>query len=274
MSETVIQNKGRHQFDFESYGVFVRIQSNDPEAFEGAKLVAQRALLGKVTEVSRDDFNHVFTLDVTSDGHIMLTQNGLDLGASDTHLKAFRFFDSILRVSVGEVAPGKVFLHAGVVGWKGRAIVMPADSFRGKSTLVAELVRNGADYYSDDFAVIDEEGLVHPYPRRLSMRTDDFKTYEIGVEDLGGKTGIDPIAVGTILFTGYEKGAEWQPGIESQGTGVLKLVPFTLSIRDRPDFSMGVLHKIARHAIIISSLRGSAETFARTLLDFVDNQGN
>ena len=264
----------RHRFDFESYGVYVRIESNEAEAFEGAVTVARRSLLENVREVSRDSFDHEFALDRMPNGDLMLNQNGVDLGASDTELKAFRFFDSILRVSVGEIAPDRVFLHAGVVGWKGKAIVMPADSFRGKSTLVTELVRAGAEYYSDDFAILDADARVHPFSRRIAMRTEDFKTYDLSVEELGGKAGHEPLPVGVILLTGYEADAAWEPQIETAGSGVLKLIPFTLSIRNRPEFSVAVLHKLASRAIIVSGLRGSAERFAKTLLDFVDKHVN
>ena len=47
----------------------------------------------------------------------------------------FEMAESQIRVTVAEFAVGKVFLHAGVVGWKGRAIVIPAQSFSGKTTL-------------------------------------------------------------------------------------------------------------------------------------------
>lgn len=267
-------NTAKHRFDFESYGVLVRIESNDAEAFNGATNVAHRSLLENVREISSETFDHEFGLDRLPNGDLMLIHNGVELGASDTPLKAFRFFDSILRVSVGEIAPDRVFLHAGVVGWKGKAIVMPADSFQGKSTLTAELVKQGAEYYSDDFAIIDVETMVHPFPRRIAMRTEDFKTYDLGIEELGGRVGHEPIPVGLVLLTRYDPEADWDPQIETSGSGVLKLIPFTLSIRNRPEFSMEVLHKLASRAIIVSSLRGSAERFAETLLDFVDNHVN
>ncbi len=264
----------KYTFDFESYGVFVRIECDDREILNGAEAVARESLLENLRVTTATKFDHIFEINLNENGELMLTQNGLELGASDTYLKLYKFFDSILRVSVAEFAPDRVFLHAGVVGWRGKAIVMPADSFRGKSTLVAELVRRGAEYYSDDFAVIDPEGRVHPYPRRLSMRTDDFNTYDLTVDDLGGRIGETPIPIGVVLLTGYEKDAVWEPQIETAGTGVLKMIPFTLPIRNRPDFSMEVLHKISSHAIIVSGLRGSAERFAKTLLDFVDKHVN
>ena len=38
-------------------------------------------------------------------------------------------FESVARLSVAELAPRRVFVHAGVVGWKGRAIVVPGPTF-------------------------------------------------------------------------------------------------------------------------------------------------
>ena len=78
----------------------------------------------------------------------------------------FDTLDSDLRLQIGILAPDKLFVHAGVVGWRGKAIVIPGRSFSGKTTLVAALVKAGATYYSDEYAVFDANGLVHPYPRR------------------------------------------------------------------------------------------------------------
>jgi hypothetical protein len=52
-----------------------------------------------------------------------------------------------------EATPDMTFLHAGVVGWQGRAFVLPGRSLSGKTTLVREMLRLGATYYSDEFAV-------------------------------------------------------------------------------------------------------------------------
>jgi hypothetical protein len=167
-------------------------------------------------------------------------------------------------------------MHAGAVGWKGKAIIIPGESFKGKSTLVAALVSNGAAYYSDDFAVFDGDGLLHAFPRPLAMRNSEgkFKTYELTPEMLGGVQGSEPIPVSTILLTEYEPEAVWMPEILTAGKGVLDMVPFVLPLRHRPDFSFKVLNKITSRAIIASGRRGSADKFAKTLLDFVDNNVN
>lgn len=45
---------------------------------------------------------------------------------------------------VAEAARGYAFVHAGVVAWDDRAVVIPGSSHSGKTTLVAALVRAGA----------------------------------------------------------------------------------------------------------------------------------
>ncbi len=86
-----------------------------------------------------------------------------------------KYLDWQIRLTIAEFAVDRVFLHAGVVGWKGKAIIIPAKSFEGKSTLVKTLTKFGAKYYSDEYAVLDENGLVHPFPKMLSMRGKNDK---------------------------------------------------------------------------------------------------
>lgn len=91
-----------------------------------------------------------------------------------------------LMLHVAERAPELVFLHAGVVGIGGRALVLPGPSFAGKTTLVAALVRAGAVYLSDEYAVLDSLGRVHPYARQLQMR----------LPGQAQQRGIDPAELG------------------------------------------------------------------------------
>ncbi len=264
-------------FRFESYGVRVEITSNKQEMIDDAEAVARRALLGRVGPIDGGEVDHLFLLEQKGIQSYRLVQNSDEISRGRSRWKFFKFFDSILRVSIGEYAVDRVFLHAGVVGWNGKAILIPADSFRGKSTLVAELVRSGASYISDEFAVIDKNGLVHPFERPISMRTDDgkFKVYELTVDDLGGVYQIEPMPIGTILLTEYVPDHQrWSPKVLTPGQGVLEMIPFTLSIRKKTEFAFQVLNIVASRATIISSRRGAVKKFTKTLLNFVDKHVN
>src|SRR5262249_29439107 len=117
-------------------------------------------------------------------------------------------FEQDVQLAVAQKARRKVFVHAGVVGWRGRGIVIPGKSFAGKSTLVHELVRAGATYYSDEFAVLDENGRVHPFARLIALRDENRVNHKLPFAELGGTIGTTPIPVGTILVTKFRERAK------------------------------------------------------------------
>ena len=260
-----------HPFTFESFGVTVRIDSNTQEMVDEGERMVRVSLVNMLRPVTRKSVDQSFEIRRNKTNYA-LYHNGEGMTACRGRKKFFRFFDSIIRIVVGEHAVDRVFLHAGAVGWKGKAIVMPAESFKGKSTLTAELVRQGADYYSDDFAIFDKQGLLHPFPRPISMRTDDGKyvPYDLSLESLGVAAATRPLPVGLVLFTQYEPGKKWKPLTLTAGQGVLEMIPFALPLRRDPELSLRVLNNIATRAIIASSPRGAAEKFAQKILDFVD----
>src|SRR5438105_13158500 len=119
-------------------------------------------------------------------------------------------FESHLQLTVAEYAPRRIFVHAGVVEWKGRAIVIPGVSFSGKSTLVAELLRAGASYYSDEYAVIDERGRVHPYARDLRIRDAASGRIErTRPEQLRTATAAKTLRLGLVMSTQLKEIESW-----------------------------------------------------------------
>ncbi len=267
----------RHPYStrFISYGVRIEIAGNDAGLIAEAAETAKRSLLGNFKHMRGGRTDALFELTTSPSGrYFTVARDGVGLASGRSRFKFIKFFDTLVRVAVGEMAPEYVFLHAGVVGWRGKAIVMPADSFQGKSTLVTELVRAGAEYYSDDFAILDAEGRVHPFARRISMRGKDARgrmtVYDHSAEELGGIEGRRAIPVGAMIFARYTENGRWRPRMLTAGEGAMQALPFTLSLHTRPEFSLRVLNLAVSRAIIAASLRGNAEKFARTLLNFVD----
>ena len=75
------------------------------------------------------------------------------LSRSESLLDLLEIFESDLSSYIAQAARPWLFVHAGVIGWKERAILIPGRSFSGKSTLVKAFLQAGATYYSDEFAV-------------------------------------------------------------------------------------------------------------------------
>ncbi len=174
--------------------------------------------------------------------------------------------DMLLHVS--RWSTRRIFVHAGAVGWKGTGILLPGGTRTGKSTLVAELVKAGATYYSDEHAVLDEKGRVHPYPRPLSLRRGAGKrARKVPVEELGGVAGKKPIPVALVFATRYEAGRVWRPRRITPGRAVLELLAHTIPARRVPERAVATLRFVAERATVIKGVRGEASEIAKALLD-------
>ena len=180
--------------------------------------------------------------------------------------------DSLMRMHVAINAPGKVFVHAGAVAHAGSAIVIPGNSFSGKSTLVAAMVRAGATYFSDEYAVFDEQGLVHPYAKRLSLRRrEDQLQVEHRVHELGGVAGQHAAPLRLALITRFVAGAAWRPRRLSAAQGALALLAHAVPARLRPDETLRSLTRALGRATVLEGDRGEATDVAPQLLTTVES---
>ena len=129
-----------------------------------------------------------------------VTENGMILGIETSLQAAACRVESWAQLTLATLAKELVFVHAGVVGWRNRALVIPGRSFSGKSTLVMALVEAGADYYSDEYAIFDLEGKVHPYWRLPKLRS--ASGHKVASRLLGGvfewsASHADPLGMGS-----------------------------------------------------------------------------
>ena len=181
--------------------------------------------------------------------------------------EALHALESQLHFGVAMLARERLFVHAGVVGWKGQTIVIPGRSHAGKSTLVAALVRAGATYYSDEYAVLDREGSVHPYAKSLSLRTaPGLPGVKTPVETLGGTAGDEPLPVGLIVSTEYKPRSHWRPRSISPGQTLLSLLDNTVLARIRPAFALDLLRRAVVGAEGVKGVRGEADATAEAIL--------
>jgi hypothetical protein len=259
----VVERQGtdRHEIAFEAYGVRAALTANRAELAERLRgLVPPGWQPCPMSEVDRS-----FGLTVEESGTCTVSIDEIEMGHSLELDLALMLLDSQLRLYLGTKAPDTVFVHAGAVTHNGTAIVMPGQSFAGKTTLVAAMVRAGATYYSDEFAVIDERGDVRPYAKSLTVRGDDGSQNHT-VESLGWTAGSEPVPVGAIVVTSYRPGAEWRPRRLSAGEAAMALLAHAVPARERPAEVMRALSRAGADAIAIESERGEADELAPLLL--------
>ncbi len=175
-------------------------------------------------------------------------------------------FEGDLQIFVAEFAPAHIFVHAGVVGWQGQALVFPGRSFHGKSTLVTALLRAGAQYLSDEYAAFDLNGFVHPYPRRISLRQENGGSLRVEAQILGAAIAREPLPVSRIFLCHFEPQAVWRPQILSPGEALLALLDNTVAARSQTAIALDVLGKVVANATAHKSARGEADDCIAALL--------
>jgi hypothetical protein len=182
----------------------------------------------------------------------------------------YECLENEIQLFVGEQARERIFVHAGVVGWQGRAIVLPGRSMAGKSTLVAALLACGATYFSDEYAVFDQSGYVHPYGRRLCLRQPDgLPARRCTASELGGRTALEPAPVAVVASMRYQQASRWEPRPLSAGEAVLELTRHALPMLARPEETLAALRQGVRGSANFKGLRGDAQETAALLLDAV-----
>lgn len=185
--------------------------------------------------------------------------------------EVFRSLELHLNFFVSLEARNRLFVHAGVVAWKDRAILIPGRSFSGKTTLVDALVRAGATYYSDEFAVLDARGRVHPYPTPLALRERRSSRARRRRRRPASAASLRPLRIGLVVVSRFQDGSLWSPRWLSPSRAVLALLAHTVPARTRPGLALTILKKAVAAAPAAKGLRGEAEETAKWILARLDN---
>jgi len=255
---------------FTAYGVRVGVRVNDAAILR--QLMGRLPPGSKPSAVRRVD--HLYSLTgfpANSNGKVRRFNLGywnlLRFSRSRSFDDLLDGFESHVQLTVAEYAARRVFVHAGVVGWNGRAILIPGTSYSGKTTLVEHLIRAGATYYSDEYAVLDERGRVHPYARPLGIRgRDTAHDTKVRAEKLGAQVGSKPLPIDLVISTRFKAGARWRPRKLTRGKGVLELLANTVSARSQPELALSVLPKALESARIVKGVRGEASEIVESIL--------
>jgi len=254
----------------ECCGVKIEIETSTYEIYRFVKTRLDDIFPGYWQMTTTGSFEHRFCFLEESE-QFSVFKNDLKIVDADSLEKGFGILESHLRLTVAEFTKQVVFLHAGVVEWEGKAVIIPGKSFSGKTTLVAEFVKRGCLYLSDEYAIIDKRGLIHPFPKKLSVRgiIDDFTQKDFDVEQLGGKKGLEPLPAGFLLATEYRRDAfVAQLSEASVGAGMLACLANSISIRQQPQLVLEVIGLALAECRIFQNERGSAGAFVNLFMEF------
>ena len=263
---------------FESFGLKIGVTADDPAVI--ARLhdlgpVGSRpcnpedaeCLIG-VTTTDQGRFNVRFDV---REGKVLEERDPTAYIAGDSDLDlAIEALDVHIQSYIALHAPDLIFVRAGVVGYRGYAILLPGGPISGKSTLVRALVDVGATAYSEDYAPLDQTGRVHPYVRSAQVETQRANG-QPGAGAGDSARELEPLPVGAIVLTVYRPGAEWRPESVSHGQAVLALVEHAEPGSERPEETFrGITNALSGRPAALQSGRGEAAAVARVLLADVE----
>lgn len=255
-----------HSLEFVAFGLVARVVSPDPELLaEAAERLPPgwRAHSGGPVSVE---------FGIAEDGEV--TVNDATVAATGSRGGGLFVLSGTIRHHLAEHAPGYVFIHAGVVAAGEAGIVIPGRSMTGKSTLVHALVRAGATYLSDEYAVVDPDGMIHPYPKPISLRLDPLTwRFPPDASVPSEQIGTAPVRARLIVATKFERDATWRPDILTAGEAALALIDNTVVARTRPSDSIAAATRLSGQALSLRGPRGDAAVTAAAILELAAGQG-
>jgi hypothetical protein len=257
-------------FSFKSFGINFGVRTNQTSALDGLKPhLPPGSTLTKTETVDRL-YSFVIQNRESRVGvrHFhLLYCNAQMLARTANFADLMETFESDVNLHIATTTPARFFVHAGVVAWKGQAIVIPGRSYTGKTTLVKEFLGHGATYYSDEFTVFDSRGYVHPFTKALAVRDDRTQEQNrIPAEQFDCPIGVKPLRAGLVLFTHYDEAARWRPRNISLGQAVLNLLQNSFSIREKPEAALVFAEAALRNVTVLMGVRGEAQEVVRSVL--------
>lgn len=253
---------------FVAFGVPWEMQADDMAAFH---MMLDRLPPGATPTSSKSlartyRFRTLAPTVAENEASFLLLADGRPIIRSSEPEDIAQAFEDDIKWLVAERSPRKVFLRAGVVGWRDRAIVIPGGTRSGKSTLVRALVGCGATYYSDEYAVL-EGSTVQPFPSRIHNFATPGNSLGYWLDEVGSAQAQNPVPVGIILFAPYQSGAVFKPKLISRGKALLGMFKHAVAAQRNPEQVLKALESVTRRCNALEGVRGDAQAVATYLLD-------
>jgi hypothetical protein len=261
-----IEHVSTHSFGVRAFGCNIRVATTSLEAYT----VLERYILPSLprTDSAADQLD--ISVRVVQVGEqFQLSVDGVVVASADRAISLVPALIRVLDEAVIQRLTTLRAVHAGVVLWEGRALLLPGATRAGKSSLVAELLRRGATYFSDEYALIDTEGRVHPYPRPLLLRNGCPDQFPVLAGEYNALVGDVPAPVGWILSLNYQPDAAWSVAMVEQSEGLLTLLRNTPHVlAESPDL-VGTFQRAVAGATCYAGSRTEAVQAAGEILRLV-----
>ncbi len=188
----------------------------------------------------------------------------------------------INRVVIDRSASRHHLMHASAVTRAGQTVVLPADMESGKTTTAAGLLRAGYGYVTDEAVAVDTAtGLVHPFPKRLSVDPGSWplfpdlasrydvpgaRQWQVNPTDLGAAVATRPVAApAVIVFPRYVPGATTEVVPIGKAEAAYELARMTFHFAQAPGRNLRSAARMADRATVARLRIGDLEEAVATI---------
>jgi hypothetical protein len=252
-------------FAIRACGISIAILCDDSLVLE----TLNRFLLPWAPRTSDSQTSEVFSIEPSgASGRFSIRRRDELIAAAEEPQHLFTALQRAVDDAIVEHLSGFCVIHAGVAAIGDSIVLLPGSSGSGKTTLVAELVRRGAEYYSDEYALVDECGRVHPYPRALMLRDAEGIQHPILPQDLNARVGAEPKPVARVLLLQVQPDSSHGLNLQrlNQSEGMLRLLQHTPQTLDRKPGILKPIGALAASAAFFTGTRGEVAGAAEEIL--------
>ena len=177
-----------------------------------------------------------------------LHQGEARVSSSQTLALLSEIVSTRLHLLVSSHCPDYTFLRGDVVeSPQGEALLLAGSTFTGKTRLARALIQSGAKPWSQHYAVLDQSGLVFPYPHAEKPSRG--------------------LKLGAVLHVPYHPGSQWSVTPSSPGQATLHLVPLVVGNEEAVPQALPRLSVASTGARMhLMGRRGAAEQAAEALV--------
>ncbi len=207
--------------------------------------------------------------------------DGREARVESDRTAALRALNHELLMAVLERRSELYHVHAAVVEWRGRAVVLPGLSRAGKSTLALALVLEGARFLSDELLAFDPgRAVARAFPRALKIRDECAGYFPelarsfqgtgegrfVPFEALGACVACPEAPVGAVVVPRWSGGAPLSLEPLTRGAALLALAEASLNFGTHRARSIDRLEELVRDARASSLVWREPREAARALL--------
>lgn len=184
-----------------------------------------------------------------------------------------------------------LLLHAAAAAANGSAIVLPAPTESGKSTLVAGLVLRGLGYLTDEVTAVHPATLdVDPYPKALSIELGSWdaldnlrppldarfnrfadEQWHVVPDAIRPGAVADPCPARLVVSPRFEPGAKTRIEAISRAEGVLLLAENSFNFASHKSEGLNLLAEVVRRCDCYRLTIGSLEDACDEIMSIVDH---